>query len=293
MTELSQRHLTANGVDFALLETGSPSGPLALCLHGFPDTPWGFEPLLHALADAGFHAVAPFMRGYAPTEVPADGRYQTGVLAADALALHDALGGSGDAVLVGHDWGALGGYGAAGADPDRWARVAFAAVPPAAISSTFLFDYDHLKQRFWYQFFLCNPLADFVVPMNDLEFIERLWADWSPGFDGTTPVGRVKEAIGEPANLNAAITYYRHTLGLVDQDPALAELQDLCFAVPPQPMLYLHGVDDGCMPCPEASAVAALLPEGSEVVLVDDAGHFLQYEQPTRFADAIVAFVTR
>ena len=43
-------------------------GPLALCLHGFPDSAWTWRHLLPALADAGFRAVTPSMRGYAPTE---------------------------------------------------------------------------------------------------------------------------------------------------------------------------------------------------------------------------------
>src|SRR3954463_5223801 len=86
----------ANGVDFAYLEAGS--GPLALCLHGFPDTAGGWRVLLPALADAGSHAVAPFMRGYAPTSLAADGRYQVGALAADAVALHEVLGGDEQAV---------------------------------------------------------------------------------------------------------------------------------------------------------------------------------------------------
>src|SRR3954469_14203928 len=93
------------GVDLAYLEAGE--GPLALCLHGFPDTAHTWRHLLPELAGAGFRAVAPFLRGYAPTEVPADGRYQTGALAADAIALHEALGGGSDAVIVGHDWGAM------------------------------------------------------------------------------------------------------------------------------------------------------------------------------------------
>src|SRR5580693_5866297 len=101
----------ANDLDFGLLEAGS--GPLALCLHGFPDTAHTWKHLLPALADAGFHAVAPFMRGYAPTAIPADGAYQIGALVADAVALHEALGGDGDAVLIGHDWGAETAYGAA------------------------------------------------------------------------------------------------------------------------------------------------------------------------------------
>src|SRR5262252_2808385 len=101
----------ANDLDFGLLEAGS--GPLALCLHGFPDTAHTWEHLLPTLAGAGFRAVAPFMRGYAPTAVPADGAYDVGALAADAVALHEALGGDREAVLIGHDWGAEAAYAAA------------------------------------------------------------------------------------------------------------------------------------------------------------------------------------
>ena len=70
-SRLRARTVTANGLQFGVLEVGS--GPLALCLHGFPDSAHTWRYLLPALADAGFHAVAPFMRGYAPTGIPADG----------------------------------------------------------------------------------------------------------------------------------------------------------------------------------------------------------------------------
>ena len=69
---ITEGRISANGVEFGYLETGE--GPLALCLHGFPDSAWTWRHLLPALADAGYRAVAPFMRGYAPTSVPADGR---------------------------------------------------------------------------------------------------------------------------------------------------------------------------------------------------------------------------
>src|SRR5262252_8591367 len=107
------RTVLANDLEFGILEAGS--GPLALCLHGFPDSAQTWRDLLPELADAGFRAVAPFMRGYAPTAVPADGRYQMGVLAADAIALHEALGADERAVIVGHDWGAGAAHGAAAA----------------------------------------------------------------------------------------------------------------------------------------------------------------------------------
>jgi len=68
-----QIEITANGLKFAALVEGPADGPLALCLHGFPDSAHTWRYLLPELAAAGFRAVAPWMRGYAPTAVPADG----------------------------------------------------------------------------------------------------------------------------------------------------------------------------------------------------------------------------
>ena len=79
MSDLTQGTVSANGVDFAYLSAGAADAPLALCLHGFPDTAWTWRHLLPLLAAAGYRAVAPFQRGYAPTSVPADGLYQSGV----------------------------------------------------------------------------------------------------------------------------------------------------------------------------------------------------------------------
>ena len=95
MATIHERTVTANGLDIGILECGE--GPLALCVHGFPDTAHSWRHLLPALADAGYHAVAPFQRGYAPTAVPTDGLYQTAALSTDANALHEALGGGPDA----------------------------------------------------------------------------------------------------------------------------------------------------------------------------------------------------
>jgi len=67
---MDQQTISANGVEFAYLVDGPADGPLALCLHGFPDTAHSWRHLLPRLADAGYRAVAPFMRGYAPTAVP-------------------------------------------------------------------------------------------------------------------------------------------------------------------------------------------------------------------------------
>jgi pimeloyl-ACP methyl ester carboxylesterase len=275
---IAERHVKANGIDFAYLEVGE--GPLALCLHGFPDTAWGWRHQLPALADAGFHAVAPFQRGYAPTSLADDGHYQAGALVNDANALHEALGGDGEAVIIGHDWGAMATYGAAALAPERWRRVVTAAVPPLGSLATALLRYDQLR-RSWYIFFFQNALADIAVGMDDLAFIGRLWQDWSPGYDSTEDVAHVRDSLGDPSNLAAAIGYYRAMLQPDLQVPELQAAQDASGAPTPQPTLYLHGADDGCMGLEVIDGALAFLPaEGSRIEVVADAGHFLQLEQP-------------
>jgi pimeloyl-ACP methyl ester carboxylesterase len=80
----SPANVTANGIDFHYLEIGT--GPLVLCLHGFPDCAYTYRYLLPVVAAAGFRGVAPFMRGYAPTSNAPDGRYDSILLGQDAAA---------------------------------------------------------------------------------------------------------------------------------------------------------------------------------------------------------------
>ena len=135
----------ANNIDFTYLQCGS--GPLALCLHGFPNSANTWRHLLPKLAEAGFCAVAPFMRGFAPTSVAANGAYQTAALATDANALHEVLGGNSDAVIIGHDWGAPATYGAALLAPERWSRVVGMGVPPwGAMGKAFVGNLEQLQR---------------------------------------------------------------------------------------------------------------------------------------------------
>ena len=286
---ITTSNVRTNGVDFTYLECGS--GPLALCLHGFPDSAHTWRHLLPALADAGFRAVAPFMRGYAPTSVPEDGLFQTGALSADANALHDVLGGGTDAVLVGHDWGARAVYGAAGSARDRWSRVVGMAVPPGgAMGAALLTDRSQLK-RSWYMFFFQHPLADMVVPADDLAFIDELWGDWSPGHDATDDLPHVKACLREPVNLSAALGYYRATLGNGPRDTDLDTIEAAGGAELPQPTLYLHGRDDGCVGVEVAELARAMCPWAT-VEIVGGAGHFLQLERPSVVNELVVDFLT-
>ena len=294
MTEgplVTNEKVTANGIDFHYLACGS--GPLALCLHGFPDTAHSWRHLLPELARAGFRAVAPFMRGYAPTSVAPNGAYQTAALATDANAIHGALGGDEHAVIIGHDWGAPATYGAAILEPSRWKRVVGMSVPPWNVfGQAFLTNQDQI-QRSWYMFFFQHPLSDHIVASQDMAFIDRLWAQWSPGHDGADDARRVKESLADPAHLAAALGYYRATLGQGYRDPQLADAQTaMQTETPTQPVLYLHGETDGCIGVELARDANERKPANADVVVVEGAGHFLQLERPEIVNRLIVDWVT-
>ncbi|MEV4836493.1 alpha/beta hydrolase [Nonomuraea sp. NPDC049486] len=261
------RTVHANGVEFSYLTVGD--GPLALCLHGFPDTAHTWRHLLPELAGRGYRAVAPFTRGYAPTEIPADAAYEGAALAADVLALHEELGGDERAVLVGHDWGAFPAYAVA----DRFRAAVTMAVPPPAALLAGLMDYDQLKRSF-YVFLFQTPLAESAAATPG--FLDRLWQDWSPGYDASDDLAFVRRSIGEPANLAAAIGYYRAMMGTTPPsgrypDPGRAEST---------PILYLHGDLDGCLAPDVVKQALPHLPPGSRAELVPGAGHFLHLERP-------------
>ena len=287
--EVEKGSVRANGLEFAYLEAGE--GPLALCLHGFPDSAWSWRHLLPELAGAGFRAVAPFMRGYAPTAVADDGQYGTGALAADACALHEALGGDADAVLIGHDWGATAVYGAAGAEPDRWRRLVTAAVPPLAVLAGTLFSYRQLKRSFYIWFFQL-PLAESAVAGDDLAFIDGLWDDWTgSGYDAAEDLDHVKDCLRPPGHLAAAIGYYRAMLGATEQVPQYADYQAAALQPTCKPTLYLHGNADAALGVELLENVEAFLAPGSETVILDGLNHFAHLEEPKEVNRRILEFV--
>lgn len=292
MSSITQHSISANDLNISYFAAGLDNdGPLVICLHGFPDSAHTWRHLLPRLADAGYRAIAPFLRGYAPTEVPSDGRFQTAASAMDALALRDALGGGADSVIIGHDWGAVITHIAANVRPDAFTKVVTMAVPPGnAVGVAFLSNLAQIK-RSWYMFFFQHPFADFVVGANDLAYIDMLWADWSPGFDATEELALLKPSLRDSANLQAALGFYRATLGAGYNDPALQSAQDMSSTIPPQPLLYLHGRTDGCMGAEVAEFAAAELTSNARAHFVDGAGHFLHLEKPNEVNDIILSFL--
>jgi pimeloyl-ACP methyl ester carboxylesterase len=277
---IARTTLTANDVTFGALTCGD-RGPLALCLHGFPDSAHTWATLLPELAAAGFRAVAPWTRGYAPTSVPDDGNYSVAALIDDANALHEALGADGEAVLIGHDWGAMTAYGAGAGAPGRWRRLVALAVPPPSVAAAAFFRYTQLKRSF-YVFLFQTPLADHVVGADDLRFIENLWRDWSPSYDAGANIEHAKAALRDPANLAAALGYYRAMFTSGGSS-----------GPPPQPTLYLHGVADGAFGVEGVSDTMAELSEQSRMEVIKGTGHFLHLERPDVVNRLILDWIAR
>lgn len=121
MSGLTCRMVETNGIRMHAAEAGD--GPLVVLCHGFPELGYSWRHQLPALAEAGFHAVAPDMRGYGQTDRPqAVDQYTLLHLVGDMVGLLDALG-EGPAVIAGHDWGAPLAWLAALLRPDRFRAV--------------------------------------------------------------------------------------------------------------------------------------------------------------------------
>src|SRR3954452_23921545 len=278
---------------FAALEWGPADGPLALCLHGYPDTARTWRHLGPFLGERGWHVVAPYMRGYAPTDLAPDGVYQVGALARDANELHAALGGDGRAVLIGHDWGAIAAYGAAGRAPDRWRRVVTMAVAPGPVAfgdispASLPLVFRQLRMS-WYMFWQLLPG---IAEQSLRRVIPKLWRDWSPGYDARSDVPEVLAALDGPDRATAALRYYRALFFPWMRSGEYAAEQALIWKLPPQPLLYLHGETDGCQ-LPEVAARAEhVLEAPSRFAMVRGAGHFLQLERPDEVNALVADFV--
>ena len=288
------RRVTANGVDFAYLEAGPAQGPLVLCLHGFPDHARTFRHLLPALAGAGYHAVAPWMRGYHPTGPAPDGRYQSATLALDALALVEALSPDGRADLVGHDWGAVAACGAAILQPERVRHLVSMALPhPAVFASHLLGDWEQRKRSWYMWFFQTAVLPEMLVSAEDFAFVRRLWVEWSPGIEfDEHDWEQLKATLRAPGTLEAALAYYRDTIDVTRQADELAAVQnDVSGGRIGVPALFLAGIEDGCAEPDLEEESLALCDAPAAVEVLEACGHFLHLERPDHVSARVLALL--
>lgn len=278
---------------------GPRDGPIALCLHGFPDTPYGWRKIAPMLVDAGWRVVAPFMRGYSPSSIPTDDVYHIGALMDDALQVLEAAGPTGRDVVIGHDWGAQTATGLAAMPDSPVANAVLMSFPPFAAFQPWGRAPDRLRLaaqvprqllRSWYVLYFLLP---WLPEVSGFRLVPTLWRQWSPGYDEAQDIPFVEAAIGTEDNWRAALGTYRANFRFTAPPPQYADLHQWYLERPAVPTLYLHGDDDGCVAPDYLSWVERILPDGSDALLVEGAGHFVQLEQPDVVAGHIIDFIGR
>lgn len=276
MSEPTRITVRANGIDFVCLAEGE--GPLVLLLHGFPDTPQTWDATRPALAAAGFRAVTPFTRGYAPTTIPTEEAFDGDTLGRDALAIIEALGGE-RAFLVGHDWGASAAFSAAGLGPERLRMLITVAIPqPASIVPT-----PSLVWAARHFFTLSLPGAAARIRAGDFAHIDELVHRWSPSWN--VPPGEtdaVKAAFRQPGCIEAALGYYRALR------PRVPPGQRKRVTVP---AAAFAGTDD-LVPPSAYERARSRYKDRYEVVTMPG-GHFMHREHPALFNAKLVDLLKR
>ncbi len=315
---LTQRDVTCNGVRLRITEQGE--GPLVLLLHGWPELSYSWRHQIPALAGAGWHVVAPDMRGYGGSEAPeAIAHYTVLHLIGDLVALVAELG-EREAVIVGHDWGANIAWTAALLRPDLFRAVAALSVPfrprgpippLAAVRRAGL-------DRFYWIYFQEPGVAEAELEADPVASLRRILFTGSgdaPKREGlalTLPEGggfltgtidpsalpgwlteqdlQTMAASFRRTGFRGGLNYYRN----LDRNWELLSPWQGARVAPPA--LFMAGTRDVVINSPIATgwqeAMAAYVPNLRDAVLVEGGGHWIQQERPAEVNAALLGFLS-
>lgn len=313
-TAITQRRVATNGIHLNIAEQGD--GPLVLMLHGFPESWYSWRHQFAPLAQAGYHAVAPDMRGYGNSDRPAEiSAYNQVEVVNDIIGLIPALGYE-TAIVIGHDWGAPTAWSCALWHPDKVSAVGALSVPfstrpdqapMATLRQTF-------KDTFFYQLYFQEPGVAEAEFERDIRLALRKFlylgsgdADLS-GLRPKAPDADLLSDLPDPAKLpdwlteadlafyvaeftrsgfRGPLNYYRnHDLTWERTKGAPRRIA--------QPALFVAGERDGVILM--AAEALKKLPENVPNLLVNELipriGHWTQQEAPHAVNDALLRFLT-
>ncbi|HYM55188.1 MAG TPA: alpha/beta hydrolase [Solirubrobacteraceae bacterium] len=270
--------ITEGGWTYVVSQAGE--GPDIVLFHGFPDTPYSWSEIQAALVGAGWRVTVSWLRGYREETIVPGRRYDPETLGRDGLGVLDAIGVS-RAVLVGHDWGALVTYVAAGLAPERVRGIVTCGIPhPSVLTRTpsAVWDVRHF-------FALKLPWAARTCRRGDFAYFDRLYRRWSPDWSGPEreeTLRRAKEALSSPRTLDGAIAYYRDLpLG---RQPAVLD------HVPAVPGLIVGG-DDALGQRGLFTRTAEQLQQPSRALIVDGTGHWPHRENAAVVVPELLKFL--
>jgi pimeloyl-ACP methyl ester carboxylesterase len=205
-----EAEIVTNGIRLHIATQGK-RGPLVILLHGFPECWYSWRQYLPVLAEAGFRAVAPDMRGYNLSEKPKGVRsYDLPVLTADVMGLIRAFGEE-RAIIVGHDWGAIVAWRFAMDYPQAVEKLVICNVPHPARFAEDLYTFRQLRKS-WYIFLFQLPwLPERLLGRDPLRALTRTMRDSAVRQEvfSDADLRVYAEALSQPGALTASINYYR------------------------------------------------------------------------------------
>ncbi len=313
MTGLRHRMVKTNGINLHIAEQGE--GPVVLMLHGFPESWYSWRHQLPALAKAGYHAIAPDIRGYGQSDAPDSiEAYSMKQMTADAVGLLDDLDVE-SAVVVGHDWGAPMAWNCAVLYPDRFRAVVGMSVPfspRGPMPPTQLFK-QVFKDNFFYILYFQKPgVAEAELEADVRRFVRLLMHNISAAgpqeslmpnkksdanfLDGMEepnepPAWLTQEDLDFYANeferngLRGPLNRYRN----MDRD--WEELSQLADAKIQQPALFLAGDRDPVIRMVQPEGMKADIPNLQLPAFIPHCGHWTQQEKPDEVNAALIEFL--
>ena len=304
--------VVANGVRLHYVEAGDPENQLVLLLHGFPEFWYAWRHQIPTLVDAGYHVVAPDLRGYNASEKPRGvDAYRLTHLIGDVTSLIDEFGTDepstdgpatsdevhGQAIVVGHDWGGAIAWEVAIRHPEAVEKLATLNAPHPERFQRELGSPSQLRKS-WYMFYFQVPkIPELGFRAGDFRLLDRLLRDdpVNPDAFDAVDVERYKDALAKPGALTAAINYYR----ALARENALRTLRRALFGGPDHPpehrrvevpTLLIWGEQD--------SALNASLTDGLDrwvddlrVERLPDASHWVQADAPQEVNNLLVGFL--
>ena len=319
MTEITHRTVKTNGIDVHVAEAGE--GPLVLMLHGFPELWYSYRHQLPALAEAGYHAVAPDIRGYGESDKPEEiEAYSMRNMVADAVGILDALREE-TAVVVGHDWGAPMAWTSAVLHPERFRAVVGLSVPytPRSPMPPIQMFKAIFQDNFFYMLYFQEPgVAEAELDANPRESMKLFMyaASGEVRGDPQTPTmfaGKTKDAklfdgVPAPEKLPSWLTegdldYYAKNFqesgfrgGLNryrNMDRDWEELPQLADAKVTQPALFIAGEYDAVIAMRNPETMKPFVTDLRKLVILPKCGHWTQQERAAEVNAEIIEFLKR
>jgi pimeloyl-ACP methyl ester carboxylesterase len=277
-------------------ESGDAGGFPIVLLHGFPDDAHAYDGVLPLLAQAGFRALAVYLRGYGPTRFldPAVARTaEQAAIGQDVIDFADAMKLPRFAV-AGFDWGGRAACIASALHPDRVRAAVLVSgyliqntVTPARPAAP------EAVRRLWYQWYFNTEAGRAGLEQNRRALCELMWREWSPTwrFSGEM-FNQTARSFDNPDFVDCVIHSYRHRNFNAPGEARFLDVEQQLAKRPPilVPAISLHGADDAFgRPAAEVTAAErAVMPHLVDKRIIEGAGHFLPHEKPEAMATALI-----